>query len=134
MNGAAFDLVDEAGNRSLPTLKIRPGAIVPLGPVIEWTSEKPLDPLTLLINLDNSGRASGTLYEDAGDGYGYLQGEYLSTTFYAEIRGDAVEVSIAKTEGNMPRPKRAVSVTLMTEKGRFTGTLIDGQKALVPIK
>jgi alpha-glucosidase len=54
-----------------PVVKIRGGAIVPLGKVIQNTSEESLDPLTLLVCLDGSGQASGELYEDAGDGFGY---------------------------------------------------------------
>jgi alpha-glucosidase (family GH31 glycosyl hydrolase) len=56
----------------LPGLYLRGGAIVPTGPVMNYV-EKPLDPLALLIALDENRQAQGTLYEDAGDGYEYLQ-------------------------------------------------------------
>ena len=48
-------------------LKIRGGAIIPTGKIIQNTNEKSLDPLTLLVCLDEKGEAHGTLYWDEGD-------------------------------------------------------------------
>ena len=132
----AFNLVNEAGNKSLPTLKLRPGAIVPLGPVVQHTSNKPLDQLTLLVNLDDAGRATGTLYEDAGDGYAYQQGQYLLTTFTAERTPDGVKVSVLSTEGQMAAPQRLLNALVLTEE-KPEGTLAtgsDGRTVIVPIK
>ncbi|MBY0307511.1 MAG: DUF5110 domain-containing protein, partial [Phycisphaerales bacterium] len=130
----AFTLTDERGNRSLPTLKLRAGAVVPVGPVIEWTGQATDGPLTLLVNLDDTGRASGTLYQDAGDGYGYRQGEFLRTTFTAERKGDAVEVAVSKQEGVFAAPARPIAVRVLTDTGEATGEITDGQRASVPIK
>lgn len=47
-------------------LKIRGGAIIPTGKIIQNTNEKSLDPLTLLVCLDEKGEAHGTLYWDEG--------------------------------------------------------------------
>lgn len=75
----------------LPDLFIRAGAIIPIGPVIQYVDEKPLDPLTLLVCPDARGQARGTLYEDAGDGLGYGQGQFRLTTWHATIeRGHLV--------------------------------------------
>lgn len=51
------------------TLKIRGGAIVPTGKIIQNTTEESLDPLTLLVSLDENGKAEGSLYWDNGDGW-----------------------------------------------------------------
>ncbi|HYD00582.1 MAG TPA: TIM-barrel domain-containing protein, partial [Phycisphaerales bacterium] len=135
-NGAwrAFELVGENGNKALPVLKVRPGAIVPLGPVVQWTGEKPLDPLTLVVNLDDAGRATGTLYEDAGDGHGYRGGEYRLTTFVAERKGDNVEVSVKETEGNLAAPTRGLTVRVLTGAAEATAGSSDGRSITVPIK
>ncbi|HZW05578.1 MAG TPA: TIM-barrel domain-containing protein [Phycisphaerales bacterium] len=130
----AFELVGENGNKALPVLKVRPGAIVPLGPVMQWTGEKPLDPLTLVVNLDDTGRATGTLYEDEGEGHGYRSGAYRLTTFVAERKGDAVEVSVKGTEGGMTPPARGVTVRVLTGAGEATATSADGRSVTVPIK
>lgn len=50
-----------------PGLKIRPGSIIPLGRVIETTADDS-SPMTLLVSLDDKGRAEGDLYWDSGDG------------------------------------------------------------------
>ncbi len=52
----------------LPALFVRPGAVVPTGPGMQFVGEKPLDRLTLVVCPDARGRAEGVVYEDAGDG------------------------------------------------------------------
>lgn len=51
---------------------IRAGAILPLGPIMQYTGEKPEDPLEVRVYPGANGAFS--LYEDAGDDYGYLKG------------------------------------------------------------
>jgi len=114
----SFDGGRDSKDSDQPALFIRPGSIIPTGPVMEFVDEKPLDPLTLIVCLDAHGRASGTLYEDAGDGWGYLRGEYLKTTYEALRSGDELLVRIAHEEGHFPRPDRAVTVRLLMHDGR----------------
>lgn len=52
-------------------LKIRGGSIIPTGKIIQNTTENSLDPLMLLVCLDEQGKASGSMYWDAGDGWSY---------------------------------------------------------------
>ena len=42
-------------------MRLRPGAIIPVGKVIHNLTENSFDPLTLIVNLDENGTASGTL-------------------------------------------------------------------------
>lgn len=102
------------------TLRIRPGAIIPLGRVIQNTTEKSLDPLTLLVCLDEKGKASGKLYEDDGDGFGYKKGDYSLTTYTARRENGKVVVSIASSEGKRPRPIRTVSIQTIEANGSIT--------------
>ncbi|WP_249470031.1 TIM-barrel domain-containing protein [Luteimonas galliterrae] len=101
-------------------LKLRGGAILPLGKVVQNTGEESLGPLTLLISLDEKGEARGRLYEDAGDGYGYRQGDYLLTTYRAESRDGLVRVDIEGAEGKRARPSREIVVQVTTDEGVFT--------------
>jgi alpha-glucosidase len=98
-----FKFSGEAVDPNLPDLYIRPGAIIPTGPVMQYVDEKPLDQLTLLVCLDARGEASGTLYEDAGDGYGYQHGEYRLTTFKAKRQDGKIELTTS-SEGKWPAP------------------------------
>ena len=113
---------DTAQMPELPVLKIRGGAIIPLGRVVQSTTEALLEPLTLLVSLDAEGRAHGLLYEDDGDGYGYREGGYLLTTYAAERAGEAVELRIASEEGSRPRPERTIEVIVVTDSGNFQQT------------
>ena len=102
-----------------PELYIRPGGIVPVGPVMQYVGEKPLDPLTLLVRLDENGRAEGSLYEDAGDGFGFREGEYRLTRFRAERAGSEVIVTPEIVEGDWGHPERRVEVRLLLDKTEF---------------
>jgi alpha-D-xyloside xylohydrolase len=53
---------------------VRAGSIVPLGPELQYTDEKPADPITLFVYTGAHGRFS--LYEDDGGSYGYERGEF----------------------------------------------------------
>jgi alpha-glucosidase len=113
------------GDRDDPdqaTIFLRAGSIVPLGRVVQNTTENSFDPLTLLVCLDKEGRATGQLYEDDGDGFGYLRGDYLLTTYRAESRGDQVEVTVAVSEGSRPRSKRNVAIEVINELGQRLAT------------
>jgi alpha-D-xyloside xylohydrolase len=57
---------------SIP-VHVRAGAIVPLGPELQYTGEKAADPLLLMVYAGANGQM--TLYEDDGQSYGYEKGE-----------------------------------------------------------
>jgi alpha-glucosidase len=102
----------------LPTLHLRGGTIIPTGPVVEFVGEKPLDPLTLIVSLDAEGKASGTLYEDAGEGFAYREGEFLLTRYEATRVGTTVTVKATTVDGKMARPARGVVVRVLLDNGR----------------
>jgi alpha-glucosidase len=115
-------------NPDLPDLFVKAGAILPLGPVMEFSNEKPLDPLTLIVSLDKDGKATGELYEDTGDGWAFRDGEYLLTRYEASTEGKTVTIKIAGTEGKMPRPSRRVEVRILIDsQHEATGSGTDGQ-------
>ena len=117
-----------------PTVKIRGGAIVPLGKVIQNTKEKSLDPLTLLVCLDASGHAAGELYEDAGDGFGYQKGEYALTSYEAALEGGTVVVKIRNRRGGMPVADREIQVRVMTDKGELTGGGVESKGVRIGVE
>lgn len=55
-------------------LYLRAGSIVPFGPDLQYTTEKPADPVTLRVYAGADGRFS--LYEDDGLTYGYEHGAF----------------------------------------------------------
>jgi alpha-D-xyloside xylohydrolase len=57
-------------------LFVRPGSIIPMGPFLQYSSEKPADPIELRIYRGADG--AFTLYEDEGDNYNYEKGKYAT--------------------------------------------------------
>ena len=106
---------ESADDENQPQLKIRGGAIVPLGEVIQHTGEYSLSPLTLLVCLDERGQAEGWLYEDAGEGWKFKEGEFLRTRFVAEGTDKGVVVKIAETDGKLQWPQREVVVKVIED-------------------
>jgi alpha-glucosidase len=129
-----FTLVgeDPASQIDHPILRLREGAIIPVGPGGQTTGDAFEGPLTLLVSLDATGRASGHLYEDAGEGFGYREGDYLLTAYQAVRTDGGVEVSIAREEGRRPRPVRELHVELLTSRGVLHTSGTDGQTLAVP--
>jgi len=115
------------------TLKLRGGAIVPLGKIVQNTNEDSLTPLTLLVCLDAQGEAQGRLYEDAGDGYGYRSGQYRLTTYRARRQGNTVKVDIADRDGKWAPASRDIVVQVITDDGVFTARGPDGD-ITVPLR
>ena len=65
----------------LPLL-VRGGAILPLGPVVQHTGERPLDEVTLQIYPEGTSRFE--LYEDDGRSNAYRRGQYALTPIVCE--------------------------------------------------
>ncbi|CAH8314348.1 unnamed protein product [Eruca vesicaria subsp. sativa] len=111
-----FDFEDS--HPDLPTLYLQGGSIIALGPPHLHVGESSLsDDLTLLVSLDENGKAVGLLFEDDGDGYGYTEGRCLITHYVAERQSSIVTVKILKTEGEWQRPKRRIHVQLLLGGG-----------------
>ena len=55
-------------------LYVKAGSIIPMGPIVQYATEKPLDTLELRIYRGANGQF--TLYEDEYDNYNYEQGQY----------------------------------------------------------
>ncbi len=124
-----------ADNPDIPDFYVKGGSILPTGPVIQHVDEKPLNPLTLIVALDETGRATGTLYEDSGDGYEYREGDFLLTTYEAVRDGGAVEVRVASEQGDRPRPERAVQVRLLLNDGQeVTAQGRDGEPLTIELR
>jgi len=115
-----FELTDRTSPH-LPELWIRAGAAVPVGPVMQFISDRPASPLTLIVCLDENGHARGDLYEDDGDGFGYAKGEFCKVRFSAQARtaqsltstaadADDVKVTMDHVAGSTPFAAREIGL------------------------
>ncbi len=68
---------------------VREGSIIPLGPQVQFTDEKPADPVTLYVYTGRN--CAFTLYEDEGTNYNYEKGECSTIKFsYDETTGELI--------------------------------------------
>lgn len=88
----------------VPRLFLRPGAAIPLGPVMTHVDARPLDAVTWIANFDPHGVAVGFLYEDAGDGFGFERGEFRRTRVALTRTSTAPQIAITNIDGNWPEP------------------------------
>jgi alpha-D-xyloside xylohydrolase len=77
---------------------VKAGSIVPMGPFIQYTSEKPDSPLEIRIYKGNE--TNFTLYEDENDNYNYEKGIYSTITFHWNDKTN--ELTIDKRTGKFP--------------------------------
>jgi len=79
-------------------LFVRAGSIIPMGPFLQYSTEKPADPIELRVYAGING--SFTLYEDENDNYNYEKGIYSTIDF---IWDDKVnQLTIGKRNGKFP--------------------------------
>jgi alpha-glucosidase len=98
----------------------RAGSIVPLANLYQNTEEYRTDSLTLLVNPAADGTASGTLYEDAGNGFEYRKGQYARYELKAETNAKGViTVSLKQTEGLRQSAPKTLRIGFVTD-GKIT--------------
>lgn len=92
-------------------LYIRAGSILPMGPYLQYATEKPADPLELRIYSGSDGHF--TLYEDANNGYGYERGQYATITI--NWRDSSRILTLSARKGNFPGilTQRTIRVVLV---------------------
>ena len=74
--GATYDM--PAPYERMP-LFVRSGAIIPFGPEMQWSAEKPADLIDLYVYAGSDGKF--TLYEDEDVNYNYEKGAYATIEF-----------------------------------------------------
>jgi alpha-D-xyloside xylohydrolase len=113
--------VDAAAPLGRMPLYVRAGSVVPVGPEIQYTSEKPGAPITLFVFTGADGGFD--LYEDDGVSYGYEKGQFS----YIPMRYDAAKgtLSIGARSGSfagMPE-ERIFRVRWIREGGKAPADL-----------
>jgi alpha-glucosidase len=79
------------------------GAIVPMQPQMEYTGQKPIDPLILQIEpLRDNTTSAYSVYDDSSKGEDYKRGVCTWTDVDAKQSGDDLTVEIAPVRGSYP--------------------------------
>ncbi len=66
--------IDAKAPLDIMPLYVKAGSIVPMGPFLQYASEKPADPIELRVYAGADGQT--IIYEDDGESYGYEKGQY----------------------------------------------------------
>ena len=108
-------------------LYVRAGSIVPVGPDVQYSSEKPWDELEIRVYPGTGG--SFILYEDEGDGYGYEQGVRTEI----EFRLSGKTLSIAARKGRFPGMLESRTFRIVTPDGTERTVRYEGKAVSVKL-
>ena len=94
-------------------IHVRAGAILPFGPELQYTAEKPADPITLFVYAGSDG--AFTLYEDDGVTNDYERGAW--STIPIRWHDASRTLTIGKRAGSFPGmlARRTFEVVLVTK-------------------
>ena len=114
--GAPLDTLDP----DLPDLYVLGGHIVVANDVVQTSQDltaSRTEPIELIVALDDTGQATGTFYEDDGDGWGYQSGDYMLATFGAQRVGGDVTVSLDSVAGSYALLNRDLTIRVLLGGG-----------------
>jgi alpha-D-xyloside xylohydrolase len=90
--------IDSAAPFDSMPLYIKAGSIIPVGPDVQYTGEKPTDPITLYVYT--GANADFVLYEDDGASYGYESGAFAKIPMHWDDTKHTL--TIGKRGGEFP--------------------------------
>jgi alpha-D-xyloside xylohydrolase len=111
-------------------LYVKAGSIVPMGPVMQYATEKPADDLELRIYPGANGEFR--FYEDENDTYNYEKGSFAAFTL--RWNDKARQLSISDTKGNFPGMLKSRTFRVVLVKGSHgadNGTAASADKKLI---
>ena len=109
---------------------VREGSIVPFGPEMEWSDQKPAELINLYVY--EGADADFCLYEDEGTNYNYERGEYATIDIH--YNESKKTLTIGQRKGSFPgmlKKRRFNVVTVSREKAQElnlenpAGTMVD---------
>ena len=108
-------------------LYVRAGGIIPLGPDVQYVSEKPWDALEVRVYPGADGRF--ILYEDEGDGYAYEQGACSEIEFTLKGR----TLTVGERRGSFPGMLRERTFRIVAPDGRSQEISYDGSSRSIKL-
>ena len=105
-------LVVDAPYEQIPVF-VREGAIIPFGPEMEWSDEKPAELINLYIYAGQDG--SFQLYEDEGTNYNYEKGKYATIDITYDDATRTVSFGARKGQFAGMLKNRRFNVVLVTK-------------------
>ena len=126
-NGALYE------GKQMATFEVRPdripilakaGAVIPNYPVQQYVGEQQFEEITLRIYC---GEGHSTLYEDAGEGYGYREGGYKLRTFITKNEGNSFSIA-QEIRGEYPTSYHTFQLSFFGLSFQVSSCRADGQE------
>jgi len=105
-------LIVDAPYEQIPVF-VREGAIIPFGPEMEWSDEKPAELINLYVYAGQNG--SFQLYEDEGTNYNYEKGKYATIDIIYDDAARTVSFGARKGQFNGMLKNRRFNIVLITK-------------------
>jgi alpha-D-xyloside xylohydrolase len=105
-------LVVDAPYEQIPVF-VREGSIIPFGPEMEWSDEKPAELINLYVYAGQNGAFQ--LYEDEGTNYNYEKGKYATIDITYDDASRTVSFSARKGQFPGMLKNRRFNVVLVTK-------------------
>ncbi len=109
---------------------VREGAVLPVYPTRQWTGERPVEELTLYVYYKN-GLETSHLYEDAGEGYAYRDGDFSLKIFETEGKNGTFTLR-QRREGRFQTSYSTVKIYLVGFPSFVKSCSVEGIE--IPIK
>ena len=106
-------LVVDAPYEQIPVF-VREGAIIPFGPEMEWSDEKPAELINLYIYAGQNGTFQ--LYEDEGTNYNYEKGKYATIDIAYDDTTHTVFLGARKGQFSGMLKQRRFNIVLITKE------------------
>ena len=106
-------LVVDAPYEQIPVF-VREGAIIPFGPEMEWSDEKPAELINLYIYAGQKGEFQ--LYEDEGTNYNYEKGKYATIDITYDNATRTVSFGARKGQFQGMLKQRRFNIVLITKE------------------
>jgi alpha-glucosidase len=94
-----------------PAIYVRANNALPLWPEMNHVGESDADPLTLIL-YPRVGSGSTALYEDAGDGFEYLDGSFSRRAITCDVGVSRIQIVIGEQEGTFVPVRSQVRLEL----------------------
>jgi alpha-D-xyloside xylohydrolase len=101
-------------------LYVRAGSIIPMGPDLEYSSEKAADPIEIRVYPGADG--DFTLYEDENDTYHYEQGVYATIPLHWD--DSSKTLTIGERKGSFPGMLQTRTFQVRDKTIRYSGQRI----------
>ena len=121
--------IDAAAPIEIIPLYIKAGSIIPMGPYLQYATEKVSDPIE--IRVYTGADAAFVLYEDENDTYNYEQGKYATIAMNWNDKDKTLTISDRKGDFPGMLKDRTFQIVWVTEKN---GTGIEPAKKFITVK